>query len=115
MSLFLVVEEAKIYRQFSVYAESPAQAKALVERYADTLAHSSHLVPGEREVVEIWIEEATVPVWQVEASPLDFARDDPEQEQGPPGRGRVRVEGSENGSPPEHGSEERSITSSHES
>lgn len=68
MSLFLVVEEAKIYRQFQVYAESPVQAKAVVERYGGTLLHSSHPMPGEEEVVEIWIEEASVPVRQRDGS-----------------------------------------------
>lgn len=89
MGFFLVVEEAKVYREFRVDAESPAQAKELVERCGDTLDHSSHPVPGEREVVEVWIEEATVPVWQVDYS--------------------------EDGLQRKHESEERGITSFHES
>lgn len=63
MSVFMVVQEAKIYRCFYVRAKDALEAKHLVEEQGEIIPHSNSLVNGEKEVVEVWIEEGTMPVW----------------------------------------------------
>lgn len=64
MSLFMVIEEAKVYRSFYVYAKNVSEAKELVHHGGDLRPHATYPMNGDKGVVEVWIEEGMVPVWQ---------------------------------------------------
>lgn len=64
MSMFMVIQEVKVYRIFYVDAKNAWEAKRFVENGGDLPAHATYPMNGDREVTEIWIEEGMMPVWQ---------------------------------------------------
>ncbi len=54
MSLFMVIQEAKVYHSFYVYAKNAFEAKELVDHGGDLTPYATYVMNGDQEVVEIW-------------------------------------------------------------